>query len=44
VLAYKHLGYFKPEEANNLLEQANQHDISDSQVILKQFLKYYIFN
>ncbi|MDQ5953407.1 MAG: hypothetical protein QG647_141, partial [Patescibacteria group bacterium] len=44
VLAYKHLGYFKPEEANDLIEQASQYDISNSQVILKQFLKYYMFN
>lgn len=44
VMAYKHLGYFKPEEANYLVELASQHDIGESQIILKQFLKYYIFN
>lgn len=44
VLAYKHLGYFKPEEATDLIEQASQYNISESQLILKQFLKYYVFS
>lgn len=44
VHAYKHLGYFKPEEADSLIEQASHYDINISQLILKQFLKYYVFS
>lgn len=44
VYKYRHLGYFKPEEADKLIDDASQHNITTSQQILKNFINYYLFS
>ncbi|MBP7821138.1 glutamine amidotransferase [Candidatus Saccharibacteria bacterium] len=38
---YKHHGYFKPEESDELIEKAKQFHVSEPMKILKNFVGYY---
>lgn len=42
IRAYKHLGYFAPEEAENLIDEARRHDVGQANVILEQFVARYL--
>jgi len=38
---YKHAGYFPPEQADEIREQASRHDVSSAPIVLRAFIKRY---
>lgn len=42
IRAYKHLGYFDPEEAETLITQAAAHDVSSATTVLERFVARYL--
>ncbi len=43
IKAYKDDGYFKPEEADSLIEESVRHQVEDSSKILQNFVRRYVF-
>lgn len=41
IKAYKHMGYFAPEEADDLIQEAYRYDVALSNTILQRFLMRY---
>lgn len=39
--AYKNMGYFHPDEADSLIEQARPHDVRHANIILERFVRKY---
>lgn len=42
IRAYKDMGYFAPEEADGLIEEAYRHDVSLANTVLRRFLENYL--